>query len=186
MRIPIALGAVAVLSACASSPNDISTAYVSAPDGGQDESDTGIALASVSKPYNPPNSSISGATTKALNNVDSGVQDAGYTLAAGAIWEAGGPSDGCGVPWRINVQQFGTEIRGNLWWWGMSYDLYGDIDDQDRALDAFASKSIESQNMPGPRIFKLEFDLKQDSATGYYAIDNQSKTCRTDFVLSRS
>ena len=29
MRIPIALGAVAVLSACASSPNDISTAYVS-------------------------------------------------------------------------------------------------------------------------------------------------------------
>ena len=157
-----------------------------APDGGQDESDTGIALASASKSYNPPISSIPGATTKALNSVGSGVQDASYTLAAGAIWEAGGSSDGCGVPWRINVQQFGTEIRGNLWWMGMSYDLYGDIDDRDRALDAFASKSAESQNMPGPSKFNLEFDLKQNSATGHYAIDNQSKACRTDFVLSRS
>ena len=67
----------------------------------------------------------------------------------------------------------------------MAYDLYGDIDDRGRARDAFASRSAESRNSDGPNNFKLEFDLKQDSATGHYAIDNQSKACGTDFVLSR-
>ncbi len=68
---------------------------------------------------------------------------------------------------------------------GITYDLYGEIDSRGRARDAFASMSVESPYSSGPSTFNLEFDLSRDSAIGHYAIDNQSDSCRTDFVLSR-
>jgi len=158
----------------------------SAPSGGQDGTETGVALASLSKPDVPSFDGILGGTNKALNTFGSGVQDASYAPASGVNWAGGGASDRCGVPWRIEVTQSGAEIRGNLWWMGMTYDLYREIDSRGRARDAFASKSIESPHGSGPATFKLEFDLLRDRATGNYAIDNQPASCRTDFVLTRS
>ena len=156
-----------------------------APSGALDGSETGVALASLSIPDDPSFGGILGGTNKALNSVGSGVQDADYVPATGATWAGGGASDGCGVAWRIEATQSGRVIRGNMWWMGMTYDLYGEIDSRGRARDAFASKSVESPRTSGPSTFKLDFDLLRDSATGHYVIDNQSANCRTDFVLSR-
>ena len=156
-----------------------------APSGGQDGSETGVALVSLSKPDEPSFGDILGGTNKALNTVGGGVRDASYTPATGATWVGGGASDGCGVAWRMEVMQSGAEIRGNLWWMGLTYDIYGAIDDRGRARDAFAAKSAESRDTSGPKYFKLDFDLLRDNATGHYVIDSQSANCRTDFVLSR-
>ena len=73
-----------------------------------------------------------------------------------------------------------------MWWKGVKYDVYGDIDSRGRTGSARAGKSREAHAMPAPRFFKLNIEFEADTAHGHYAIDSQTALCQANFALARN
>lgn len=142
-------------------------------------------LAAVSNSKNYQTSAMStigsalGATGKSLAPYSS-------VLPGNGTWMGRGTHDTCGASWAINAQKTGSKLRGNMWWKGVKYDLYGDIDITGRAKDVRAGKNKESRNIPGPRFFALDLTFAGDKATGSYHIDSRSASCQTNVSLSRN
>lgn len=74
-------------------------------------------------------------------------------------------------------------LRGNMWWKGVKYDVYGNVDHKGRTEDARAGKSKDFQTMPAPRFFRLDLAFEQSAARGSFAIDSTSAGCRAEFAL---
>ena len=101
----------------------------------------------------------------------------------GAYWVGQGASDNCGVNWAMAVQTLGSRLRGNMWWGGIKYDVYGKLDATGRTRSARAGKSQEAQHTVGPRFFKLDIAFAGDSARGHYAVANLESNCQANFSL---
>jgi predicted Zn-dependent protease len=101
-------------------------------------------------------------------------------------WSGRGAYDSCGATWIITVKQQGSALRGNLWWAGIKYDIYGDLDRNGRTGSARAGKSKEARNQPAPRFFDVELDLAPEGATGRYSIEGQGQLCQAGFSLSHN
>ena len=78
-----------------------------------------------------------------------------------------------------------SQLRGNLWWNDVKYDVYGKLDAGGRTRSAHAGKSEESRHVPAPRFFKLEMAFGAGGARGRYVVDGQGADCRADFLLAR-
>lgn len=149
------------------------------PAGGE----SGVVLAS--QPYS---SQGSGAAMSGPALGLTGSAGAGYSTGSSpdAAWVGSGITDTCGGNWIMKVEKQGSNLRGNMWWKSVKYDIYGKLDASGRAGDAHAGKSKESRSTPGPRLFKFNFVFSGDSATGRYANDSTSSTCQANFSLLRS
>lgn len=107
----------------------------------------------------------------------------GAKTAANSSWIAQGDTDSCGAEWVLKLEKKGSVLRGNMWWKGVKYDVYGNIDHKGRTEDARAGKSKDFQTMPAPRFFRLDLAFEQSAARGSFAIDSTSAGCRAEFAL---
>jgi len=123
---------------------------------------------------------------KALGMTGNSVSGYSASPSENAIWVGSGASDTCGANWVMMIQKRGSVLRGNMWWKGVKYDIYGNLDITGRVGSARVGKSKEAQHFSAPRFFKLDIDFAADTAMGRYATDSQSLTCQTSFSLSRS
>ncbi len=142
--------------------------------------ETDLALAS---PSYSSKTDILGNITKALDTSGHSVVSYSQNPVPGAYWVGQGASDNCGVDWAMAVQTLGSRLRGNMWWGGIKYDVYGKLDATGRTRSARAGKSQEAQHMVGPRFFKLDIAFAGDSARGHYAIANLESNCQANFSL---
>ena len=145
--------------------------------------ETNVALASRS--YSSPTGGAAtsaralGAAARPLSTSSTGQTQDG-------TWAGRGQQDSCGADWGMELRKNGSLLRGNMWWNGVRYDVYGKVDATGRTRSAHAGKSKESRNMPAPRFFKLEIAFEAGTARGHYAIDSQGAACRAHFLLSRT
>lgn len=141
------------------------------PSGGE----SGVAIASSSYRVEPESAPASGMALAAYT-----------TRGSPANWAGNGHYDTCGAEWVFELQTKGSELRGNMWWKGVKYDVYGNIDSTGRKGSARAGKSKEAHAMPAPRFFRLDIVFEGDTAHGHYAIDSQTALCQADFALARN
>ncbi len=144
--------------------------------------ETHVALASRS--YSSPaggtatSANALGATARPLSTSSTG-------QAQDGTWVGSGQQDSCGADWGMELRRKGSMLRGNMWWKGVKYDVYGTVETTGRTRSAHAGKSKEAQSMVAPRFFKMEMAFETDTAHGHYAIDSQGAVCQADFQLSR-
>ena len=134
-------------------------------------------MAVASRSYSPETST----------GLTSGTALAGYTArGSSATWVGSGHYDTCSGDWVFKLQTEGSKLRGNMWWKGAKFDVYGDIDSSGRAGSVRAGKSKEAHAIPAPRFFRLDIVFEADTARGHYANDSKNASCQADFVLTRS
>lgn len=120
---------------------------------------------------------------KALGMTGNSVSGYSASPSENATWVGSGASDTCGANWVMMIQKRGSVLRGNMWWGGIKYDVYGKLDATGRTRSARAGKSQEAQHTVGPRFFKLDIAFAGDSARGHYAVANLESNCQANFSL---
>ena len=94
-----------------------------------------------------------------------------------------GSSDGCGLPWMIEIWQSRGNVGGRIIRAGVEYAVYGKIAVSGR-ISAYAGKTRLSQRIPGPRFMNLELTLDADSITGEFSVEAYNvRNCETQVVL---
>jgi len=101
-------------------------------------------------------------------------------------WVGIGSTDACGLSWAFDLLQEGNEVRGQMLWETVRYDLRGTIAADGRLESVRAGKSPDFNGTPAPRfvIVSLEFGARR--AVGSYAAETQgSGDCATAVELKR-